>query len=42
VVVVGDAAFDFGRVWAGEGPKHSFTLKNAGKAELQILRIQPG
>lgn len=42
VVVVGEPAFDFGRVWAGDGLKHSFTLKNSGKAELQILRIQPG
>lgn len=42
VAVVGEQAFDFGRVWPGDGLKHAFTLKNTGKAELAILKVQPG
>lgn len=44
VQVVGDERFDFGSFWpdSTQALQHSFTLKNAGDAELQIIRVQPG
>jgi hypothetical protein len=42
VQVKGDAAFDFGEVWPSDALKHTFILTNEGKAELSILKIQPG
>ncbi len=40
--VEGGDTFDFGTVWAGDPLQHTFTIRNAGGAELQILRVQPG
>lgn len=44
VQVVGDERFDFGSFWPNstQALQHSFTLKNTGDAELQIIHVQPG
>ena len=40
--VVGGNTFDFGEIWDKEEVVHSFTLKNTGKAVLEIKSVHPG
>ena len=40
--VVDKSSFDFGDVWVGEQVNHTFVIKNAGDAELEIVKVQPG
>jgi hypothetical protein len=42
VEVAGGLTFDFGSIWPDDPLKHTFVLTNKGKAELSILKVQPG
>jgi hypothetical protein len=42
VIQIPEATFDFGEVPEGGEVAHDFKIKNTGKAELQIERVQPG
>jgi len=42
VIQIPEATFDFGEVLEGGEVVHDYKIKNTGKAELQIERVQPG
>jgi hypothetical protein len=42
VIQIPEATFDFGEVPEGGEVVHDYKIKNTGKAELQIERVQPG
>jgi Flp pilus assembly protein CpaB len=41
-VVIENKAVQLGEVIEGQDYQHTFTIKNAGDAELQILSVRPG
>lgn len=42
LVIEGSNKFDFGDIWGKKKVSHTFTLKNTGKAPLEIKSIKPG
>jgi hypothetical protein len=42
VIQIPEATFDFGEVPEGGQVVHDYRIKNTGKAELLIERVQPG
>jgi hypothetical protein len=42
VIQIPEATFDFGEVPEGGQVLHDYVIKNTGKAELLIERVQPG
>lgn len=40
--IEGNSTFDFGEIWGKKKVSHTFTLKNTGKAQLEIRSIKPG
>jgi hypothetical protein len=42
VIQIPEATFDFGEAMEGTEVEHTFTVKNTGKAPLQIEQVRPG
>lgn len=42
VIVMEEIVHDFGTVFESQNYKHSFVVKNEGKAELIIKSVKPG
>jgi hypothetical protein len=40
-LVINKTQYDFGDIKKGQAASYSFTFKNEGKAELQILNVAP-